>query len=146
MTEEEKAEILAESRATIARIDKMLDRQSLPPLPPTEDRGLRWRKEAAEAEAARVAETERRQQSARNDRTRAIAQAIVDAAVAADRETRIDEMSELVAVLREETADQIAALTERINKMEAAEAARSFDRAVAKAGSVIDLPHKRVVS
>jgi hypothetical protein len=140
MTELER--IRAETRATIARVDKMLDRQSLPPLPPTEDRGLRWRRQAAEREAAKAAETERRHLAEHADRTRAIARAIVEEAVIAERNYLIDEMLPLLVVeIREEMGKRFGKLQDAVDEIKAA---RSFEKAVAKAGSVIDLPHKRV--
>jgi hypothetical protein len=145
----------AASTLTIARVNVALGRQAPAPSEPVviETRSARWRREAVEHKAAIEAETERRRvsewltRSAQNDQRQQehayqVARATADEAVAAEREYLIDELLPLLmAEIREEIGKRIDKLQDAVDELKAA---RSFDRAVARAGSVIDLPHKRV--
>ena len=138
--------IKAEALETIARVNKSLagarDETTTvePSVPPSENRGLAWRRRAEEREAAKLAEDERRQRewdeeirARREHDMRAIAADLV----AADREDRIKAMSKVIAALREETA-------ERVKKLEAEiKTERSVLYKQHEAG-IVNLPSKRV--
>jgi hypothetical protein len=150
MTEWER--IKAESRATIARVDKLLGQAPAPEPVVIETRAARWRRQDAERKAAVEAENERRRvddwmrrSAAREQQQQAQAHQVAN-----------EEAHDLTIMLAKEVGtvlddlrDQIANLTERTNKLQSAldeiQAERSFDRAVAKAhGEIVTLPTKRV--
>jgi hypothetical protein len=155
MTNEERRwkRMKAKSQATIARVDKLLGQAPAPEPVVIETRAARWRREATERETARQVERERervddwlRRSATRDqrqqDHAHQVARATVDEAVAAEREYLIEHLLPLlVAEIREEIGSRIDKLQTDMDELKAA---RSFEKAVAKAGSVIDLPHKRV--
>ena len=139
----------AEARATIARVDKKLDRAPAPPEPVViETRSARWRREAAESETARQVERERERVDDWLRRSATRDQQQQDHAHQVARDQTLMFAHEVAAVL-DTMRDQLADLTERIDKLDAnvsdLKAERSFDRALHKAhGEIVTLPSRRV--
>jgi len=153
-TAEQKAAIMAEARANIERADNMLGFDRETPVstavvtpsenrPPIESRSARWKREAAEREAARQAEDERRRQEwAEEIRQRQAAADRVEAEVAHDLTFALaKEVAAALDVERHKLADAI----ERIDKLEATISELKTKRSrAAKAAAVINLPSRAV--